>query len=80
MATSSELKRVMVVNGHKPPDGEHGEGLFLHHNKLTGQRWCYCERCHALAALDEGGKMYGEATRRQCRGQPDQRGRPSALI
>ena len=67
MASSRDLKRAMTENGHKVPDGDHGDGLKLQENKSTGESWCYCTKCNALGALKLDGRMYGLATTRGCR-------------
>ncbi len=66
MATTAELKNAMTKNLHQVPGALHSSGINLHYNKSTGELWCYCENCDALAALDPNGRMYGAATNVLC--------------
>ena len=61
------LKRAMIENLHRVPYVDNGGTIKLHSN-TAGNRWCYCESCHALGALDANGRMYGKATTTQCTG------------
>jgi hypothetical protein len=65
--TRDDLKRQMILLGHKVPFVDNGSTIKLHSNG-SGHWWCYCETCHDLGALDAKDIMYGRATRQSCRG------------
>lgn len=70
--TKDDLKRQMILLGHKVPFVDNGGSIKLHINS-SGREWCYCESCHDLGALDTDARLYGRATTSQCRGSTPSR-------